>query len=154
MAFPVDLRFLRAMRLLRIFRIFKVGRYYDSLALITRVIRSRCEQLVISTFLVLICLIVSASLMYYAENHAQPNAFSSIPASMWWAVVTLTTVGYGDIYPITLSGRILASFISVLGIGLFALPTGILASGFTDEMKSSTEDNSVCPHCGSKIKPE
>ncbi len=91
--------------------------------------------------------------MYYAENEAQPEAFSSIPAAMWWGVATFTTVGYGDVYPITPLGRVLGSFIAILGIGIFALPAGILASGFSEErerMRSERQQN-VCPHCGQVI---
>ena len=75
--------------------------------------------------------------MYYIEREYQPEAFSSIPAAMWWAVATLTTVGYGDVYPITVLGKIIGSFIAVLGVGLFALPAGIIASGFITEIKKN-----------------
>ena len=101
-----------------------------------------------------ILLVISASLMYYCENPVQPDVFSSIPATMWWAIATLTTVGYGDIYPITPLGKLLASIIAVLGIGMFALPTAILGAGFVDEIQEIRKNNNqeiTCPHCGRRI---
>ncbi len=102
----------------------------------------------------------ASSLMYYVENSAQPDVFSSIPAAMWWGIATLTTVGYGDVYPITPAGKMLGAFIALLGIGMVALPTGILGSAFMEEIeKQKAEDEeramtkqSYCPHCGSKLK--
>ncbi len=89
--------------------------------------------------------------MYFVEHDAQPEKFSSIPETMWWSIATLTTVGYGDVFPITTLGKILTAFISILGIGLFALPAGILASGFSDEFKKAKRKN-YCPHCGKEIE--
>ena len=89
--------------------------------------------------------------MYLVENQAQPEAFSSIPEAMWWGVATLTTVGYGDIYPVTPLGKVLGAVICLLGIGLVALPTGILSSGFVEEIQKRKEKNMVCPHCGKDI---
>ncbi len=89
--------------------------------------------------------------MYHFENAAQPEAFSSIPAAMWWGVATLTTVGYGDIYPITPIGKIIGAIIAILGIGMFALPAGILGSGFVEEMQKRKTKQRVCPHCGKSI---
>ena len=89
--------------------------------------------------------------MYFIENEAQPEVFSSIPAAMWWGVATLTTVGYGDIYPVTPIGKILGSIIAMLGIGMFALPAGILASGFEEEIKKRKK-KTVCPYCGKEIE--
>ena len=85
----------------------------------------------------------------FAENGAQPDKFSSIPSAMWWAVATLTTVGYGDIFPVTSLGKILGSVSAIFGIGLFALPAGLLASGFSDEMQKGKK---FCPHCGEKLQ--
>jgi len=89
--------------------------------------------------------------MYFIEHEAQPQAFPSILSSMWWAVMTLTTVGYGDVYPITPLGKFLGAFIAVLGIGMFVLPAGILASGFSEEIQSRRDRRSICPHCGRDI---
>jgi len=96
-------------------------------------------------------LVVSSSILYYCENAVQPNVFSSIPATMWWSVATLTTVGYGDMYPITLMGKFCASVIAILGIGMFALPTGILGAGFVEAIQKK-KGLQVCPHCGEEIQ--
>jgi len=149
----MDLRGLRSLRLLRILRIAKVGRYYSSLNLIKQVIRSKKEELVLTLALLILLLIMASSLLYYCENEAQPDKFSSIPATMWWAVATLTTVGYGDIFPITAIGKFCASSIAILGIGVFALPTGILGAGFVEviQERKAHPQPSACPHCGKKI---
>ena len=91
-------------------------------------------------------LLLASSLMYYAENDAQPDDFSSIPEAMWWGIITLTTVGYGDASPITAAGRALAGLMAVLGIGLFALPAGILGSGFIEEISESVAGRVKCAH--------
>lgn len=142
-----DFRALRALRLLRILRVAKLGRYYASLDLIRDVVRSRREELVLTSGLMGLLLIISSSLLYYCENPAQPEAFSSIPATMWWAVATLTTVGYGDMCPVTFLGKLCASFVAVLGIGMFALPAGILGGGFVEAIQKK-KGKHVCPHCG------
>jgi len=147
-----DLRSLRVVRLMRIVRIAKIGRYYSSLTLIRSVLRSKREELVLSTMLMVLLLIVSATLLYSCENEAQPDTFSSIPATMWWAVATLTTVGYGDVYPVTLLGKIFASVIAMLGIGMFALPTGILGAGFVEAIESHKHGDKCCPHCGEALQ--
>ena len=135
MIIPFDLRFIRALRLFRLFRLFKIGRYSEALKTFEIVLKRKKEELFIAIFSVLILLVFASSLMYFVENEAQPETFSSIPAAMWWGVVTLTTVGYGDIYPITPIGKILGAIIALLGIGTFALPAGILASGFAEEIQ-------------------
>ena len=130
-----DLGFVRALRLLRLFRLLKLVRYSESLLLLRNVLVERREDLGI-TFVTLVFLLVFASSgMYFLEHDAQPLHFSSIPASMWWGVITLTTVGYGDVYPITAWGKVLGPLIAVLGIGMFAVPAGILASGFGEEVR-------------------
>ena len=96
-------------------------------------------------------LVVSSSVLYYCEHETQPEVFSSIPATMWWAVATLTTVGYGDMYPVTVAGRLCAGIIAVLGIGMFALPTGILGAGFVEEIQKSKGTRDTCPHCGKEL---
>ncbi len=152
MIIRLDLRFIRALRLLRIFRIMKIGRYFDSIRLIGAVFIKKKEELAITVFMVLILLMVVSSLMYYVENQAQPEAFASIPTSMWWGVATLTTVGYGDVYPVTPLGKFLGAVIALLGIGMFALPTGILGSGFVDEIQErKIKQKKICPHCGKEI---
>jgi voltage-gated potassium channel len=142
---PTDLIFLRAVRLMRLLRVLKLGRYSDAIQIFSQVVVRKKEQLVVAGFMVGILLIIASSLMYYFENEAQPDAFRSIPHAMWWAIITMTTVGYGDVYPITGMGRVLAAVIALLGIGMFAVPAGILSAGFVEYGKERTH---VCPHCG------
>ena len=132
--FDMDGRFIRILRLFRMIRLFKIGRYSKAFNLITEVVIKRKEELVISLTFLLVMLIFASGLMYYIEHEAQPEAFSSIPETMWWGVATLTTVGYGDVYPITSLGRLLGAIIAILGVGLFALPAGIIAAGFESEL--------------------
>lgn len=129
---PLDLRFLRIFRLFRIAQIFKLARYNKAINVVRVVMKERRELLTVSFVLIFFILYIVSALMYYVENAAQPEEFSSIIKTMWWGVATLTTVGYGDIYPITGLGRILGGIIAILGIGLFAIPTGIIASGFLE----------------------
>jgi len=144
----------RALRLFRLFRVLKLARYSESIQTFVDVIRLKKEELMLMFFAILILLVISSSLMYNAEHEAQPEAFSSIPAAMWWGIVTLATVGYGDVYPITPWGKFIGSIVVILGIGLFALPTGVLASGFSEvlaQKKREHKDHFVCPHCGRYI---
>lgn len=146
----IDLRFLRVMRMMRILRIMKLGRYSQSLQILNRVITSKKEQLICILFILFLLLIISSALLYDTENEAQPDKFSSIPASMWWAITTLTTVGYGDMCPVTSFGKILAAVIAVLGIGMFALPTGVIGAGFMEEISRNSK-TIICQHCGKEI---
>lgn len=139
MLIPVDLRVLRILRLTRILRVFKVNRYTKSLNIIGRVLKRKRNELVITIFVTILLLLLSASIMYLFENGKQPNNFPNIIASMWWAIATLTTVGYGDVYPITIMGKILSGIIALLGVGLVALPTGIISSGFMEEISLEKE---------------
>ena len=153
--FAVDLRFVRSLRLFRLFRAFKLARYSASMRTLGNVLRSKREELLVTLFVVLIMLVFASSAMYYAEHDAQPDKFASIPGSMWWGVATLTTVGYGDVFPITPVGKVLGAMIAVLGVGLFALPTGILASGFAEEIqRTKKKEATICPHCGLDINGE
>ncbi len=149
---PVDLRFLRILRLFRIIRILKLGRYSDSITTFHNILKKKKEDLLLAASLLLIAIVLSSSLMYYAEHDAQPEAFASIPDSMWWAVVTLATVGYGDVHPITVIGKVLSGIVVLVGIAIFALPTAIFASGFIEEIRKGEEV--YCPHCGKKIDPD
>ncbi len=153
--FTSDLRALRALRLVRLLRGIKLFRYSRSLALLQTVLRESAEQLLLCVGLLFVLLVSSAALLYAAENGAQPDSFSSIPASLWWAVCTLTTVGYGDVYPVTAIGKLLASIISIVGVGFVALPAGILAGGFSEALSerrarrpSTHVERKSCPHCG------
>lgn len=148
---PADLIFLRSLRLMRLLRVLKLGRYSDAVQIFFNVVRLKIEQLAVAGFALGILLIIASSLMYYFEREAQPAIFGSIPHAMWWAIVTLSTVGYGDAYPVTAAGRCLASVIAMLGIGMFALPAGILSAGFVEygEMKKQSPSR-TCPHCGKR----
>lgn len=132
--FGIDLRVIRAFRLFRIIRIFKLGRYSKAFQMLGKVLVGKKEEMTITIVALFFLIIISASLMFYAENEAQPEQFSSIPATIWWSVVTLTTVGYGDVFPVTIFGKIIAGIISILGIGMVALPAGIISAGFVEEM--------------------
>ena len=128
--FPgIDLRFLRVLRLLRV---FKLTRYFTSFELLLTVLHEERKNLGGIFVIMIVILILAASALYIAERDVQPDKFGSIPDAMWWAVVTLTTVGYGDVTPITSVGRIFGSIIIILGIGTVALPSGILAAAFSD----------------------
>jgi voltage-gated potassium channel len=145
----VDLRSLRALRLLRLVRILKVTRQFESLQVFLRVFKRKWPDLTVALFVGAVLLVMTSSLMYHLEHDAQPDKFSSIPAAMWWAAVTLTTVGYGDVFPVTLGGKLLGSLVAVLGIGMIALPASILGSGFVDEIHRAQPP--TCPHCGKEL---
>jgi voltage-gated potassium channel len=125
----------RLFRMLRILRLARLGRFSSSLQLLTEAVSSRRYELGMSVMLTGFLLLVSSTVLYVVEGGTQPEAFGSIPRTMWWAIVTLTTVGYGDAYPITVIGRICAGMTAVAGIGVIAMPTGILASAFSDTLQ-------------------
>lgn len=148
----MDLRFLRVIRMARLIRLGKLGRYSSSLQFMWLAVRSRRDELLMALMLMAMILVVAASLMYMAEGDAQPKAFSSIPATLWWGIMTLTTVGYGDVYPITALGKLTAAVIAVAGIGLFALPAGIVGSAFIElREQQKAERQGICPHCGKPL---
>jgi voltage-gated potassium channel len=149
---PMDLRFLRILRLFRMLRILKLGRYSDAVNTFHRIITRKKEQLLLALSLLLIAMVLASALMYDAEHEAQPEVFASIPHAMWWALVTLATVGYGDVYPVTPMGKILSAVVVIVGIMIFALPTAIFAAGFVEEIEQ--EQEVYCPHCGKKIDKE
>jgi len=145
----LNLSFLRILRIFRVFRVAKLGRYSKSMHLVFKVISRKRGELAASISILLVLMVLASCMMYYAENEKQPEVFSSIPAAMWWAVATLTTVRYGDAYPVTEIGKLIGSIIAILGIGLFALPTGVLGSGFVEELQS--DKKLICPHCQQPI---
>lgn len=158
MLIPFDLRVLRLLRVTRLIRVFKLNRYSKAFILIGNIIKGKKAELSVTIFVTLVLLLLASTLMYYIESDAQPEAFPNIIASFWWAVATLTTVGYGDVYPITGLGRLLSGMIALLGIGLVALPTGIISSGFMEELnfnkidQESKEDSpKYCSHCGKEM---
>ena len=152
---PIDLRFLRIFRLMALFRMFKIARYLHALNLFKRVLVERKEQLVLSFLFILFVLVIISFVMFYVENAAQPDKFSSIPATMWWGIATLTTVGYGDMVPITDVGKFLGGIFAIAGVGLLALPAGILSSGFFEllhvDKEKGNKKEKKCPHCGKDI---
>ena len=145
-----DLRFLRALRLIRFFRLFKLARYSDSMVAFAEVAKNKREDLIISFTATGLLWVVSSSIMYFLERNAQPDVFSSIPQTLWWGVITLTTVGYGDTYPVTPFGQVFGAVVAMLGVGLFALPASILAAGFIEH----TVGSRTCPHCGEEFEEE
>lgn len=127
-----DMRFLRSFRLLRI---FKLTRYSASFDILSIVFKENMRAFGAAFFVLIVVMLLAASGMYYFEHETQPKQFSSIVASMWWAFATLTTVGYGDVTPITAGGKAFGALITVIGVGMVALPTGILASAFSEQMR-------------------
>ena len=131
--FPSGAVAFRMFRVVRIFRLFRINAYYDSLSVITEVISSKRQQLLSSVFLIAVLMIASSLCMYSLENEAQPHVFTNAFSGIWWAVSTLLTVGYGDIYPITTWGKMFSIVITFLGVGMVAIPTGIISAGFVDQ---------------------
>ena len=128
---PVDLRVLRVLRLVRM---FKLTRYSPAMNLLLAAVREEAQAIAAALFVLMLLLILASSFAYLAEHEAQPAAFGTIPQAMWWAIVTLTTVGYGDVVPITPWGKVVGGLVGIIGIGMVALPAGLLASGFSDQL--------------------
>jgi len=126
---------LRMVRLMRIVRIARLGRFSQALRAISEAVHARRFELWMSFAIAMMLLLLSSTLLYIVEGGHQPETFGSIPRAMWWSVATLTTVGYGDVYPVTVFGRIFAGLTAITGIGLIAMPTGILASAFSDAIQ-------------------
>lgn len=140
---PIDLRVLKTLRVFRLLRLLKVNRYTNALVSIANVFNKKVHQLLSSLFVVFILIILSSVLMYNVESVAQPEVFDNAFSGMWWSIATLTTVGYGDIYPITVIGKILSSIISLLGIGLVAVPIGIISAGFIENIENENKQIST-----------
>ncbi|MBO7141644.1 MAG: ion transporter [Bacteroidales bacterium] len=165
----LDLRIVRTLRLLRFLRLFKITRYNNSMELIKSVMSEKRSELGVTCFVIIIVMIIASFLMFYAENAAQPDNFPNVLTCIWWSIVTLTTVGYGDVFPVTGIGRLIGGVIAFLGIGLVALPTGIISAGFLEKLNSNNKDNEktqkpenkedtqhhcdkkYCPYCGHKL---
>ena len=131
--FPSGAAVFRMFRVVRIFRLFRINSYYDSLGIIGKVLRDKRTQLTASVFIIFLLILASSLCMYSVEHDAQPDVFKNAFSGIWWATSTLLTVGYGDIYPVTVLGQILGIIITVLGVGLVAIPTGIISAGFVEE---------------------
>lgn len=153
---------LRSLRLVRLLRLFKLSRYTNAVESIWSVFRNKIQEILVSVVFVVMVLVIASLLIYYAEHDAQPDKFANAFSGVWWAVATLTTVGYGDIYPVTGLGRFLGGIIALTGIGLVAVPTGIISAGFVellekkrggkpDETDEPKEKPNYCPHCGKKL---
>jgi voltage-gated potassium channel len=134
--FNIDTRFLRVLRL---FRIFKLSRHFSAMSVLLTVIKNELATLVSAIFIMLVLVVLASAGMFLVERDIQPETFGTIPRAMWWATITLTTVGYGDVIPISAAGKILGIFITILGVGMAALPAGIIASGFTREVNKRRE---------------
>ena len=157
----VDLRIVRTLRLLRI---LKLAHYFSALGVLIDVIRTERAAFGAAYFLIALGITLASSGIYITEHEAQPEAFGSVPAALYWAIVTLTTVGYGDVVPVTPAGRVLGVIVMMLGVGTLAIPTGILATGFTLELRrrrdrAEAERNASrarhCPSCGFQLdEPE
>lgn len=140
--FPMGSVAFRMIRIVRIFRLFRINAYYDSLSVIRDVIIGKKQQLISSVFIILVLMMGSSLCMYSLEHDAQPEVFKNAFSGIWWAASTLLTVGYGDIYPITAVGKMFGIFITFLGVGMVAIPTGIISAGFVDQystIKKKTE---------------
>ena len=147
----VDFRALRLIRILA--RAARLSRGNSSIRIMGRVLYAKRNELMTVLSSLLLLLLLASTVMYLVEREAQPDKFGSIPESLWWGLITLTTVGYGDVYPVTITGRLITGMVAIMGIGLFALPAGILASGFSSEVNElhSGESGVICPHCGMEI---
>ena len=131
--FPAGAAVFRMFRVIRIFRLFRINNYYDSLNVITEVLESKRQQLLSSVFIICILMVASSLCMYSVEHNAQPQVFTDAFSGIWWAASTLLTVGYGDIYPVTPLGKLLGIGITFLGVGMVAIPTGIISAGFVEQ---------------------
>lgn len=149
----LDLSFIRTLRLLRIVRLFRFSRYFKALRVIQAVVRDKKEELILSFSFILFLLLIISSLVFYIENPAQPDVYKSIPDSLWWGVNAMTTVGYGDMHPITPVGKLFGGILAIAGVAFFALPTGILASGFAEHIRIEKNDKVItCPHCKKDVR--
>ena len=142
LSFGIDLRSLRALRFVRLFRLFKLARYNRAIKEFTSAVKVAKEQIVLFMFITFILIYLSAVGIYYFESEAQPEHFASIFDSLWWAIITLTTVGYGDVYPITVGGRVFTFCILLIGLGIVAIPTGIISSALMKSIDRKEVENS------------
>jgi len=153
---PHDLIVIRSLRIIRIFRFFKFNRYTNVLSDIGEVFKKKASQLITSTFIVFLLMLITSILMFTVEHEKQPDVFKNAFDSLWYTIATITTIGYGDIYPISVWGKALSGVIAFLGIGLVAIPTGIISAGFIEQAKRVSEEKEAdkkcfCPYCGKKL---
>ena len=155
---PLDLRVLKTLRVIRLLRLFKMNRHINTFSAIGEVLKKRIGQLLSSMLMIFLLMVITSVLMYNVEHAAQPDKFDNAFSSFWWSIATLTTIGYGDIYPITVAGQILNGVFAFLGIGLVAIPTGIISAGFIEYFGKEKEaaqqecdEKCFCPYCGHKL---
>jgi len=129
-----DAAMLRTIRLLRVFAVMKFGRFSRAIKEVWGAISDRADDLIVTMALAFVFVLAGATALYIIEGHIQPEVFGSIPRALWWAVITLTTVGYGDVYPVTALGKVFGSILAMSGIAFVAMPTGIIASAFSEAM--------------------
>lgn len=148
----LDLRFLRVLRLLRLFRLLRHSHIAEAFATMIRVLQGKRIELAVSLAIVIVAMLLAAGAIYLVERNEPGTLFTSIPRSMWWAIETITTIGYGDMVPMTPIGRVIGSFVAFIGICTVALPVGIVSSGFIEELNRKRRlvgsADRVCPHCG------
>ena len=140
--FGIDLLFLRILRLLRVFKLFRHTKYDEFDDILLSIFKENSSKFVVVLVISAILIVFTAPIIYYLERAAQPEVFSSIPAALWWTVVTFTTVGYGDMYPVTALGRIVSTIVSVLGISFYAIPGAILTSALMSKLQSEEKGSS------------
>lgn len=148
----VDLRLVRAFRLIRLARVAKLGHYAKPATIILRVLHEKRQEMVLTLGLLLTLALVGATLMYYVEGGVQPDKFPDIPSALWWAIITVTTIGYGDVYPVTPLGKVIGACFAILGILMIALPTGVFGAAFVEELnRQRAAAAKKCPHCGKDL---
>ena len=147
----LDLRFMRALRLVRLARVAKLGRYSEASNILLRVLKAKREELLLTMSFLLVLSLMCASAMYFVEGSVQPEKFPDIPTAMWWAIVTITTVGYGDVFPVTGWGRVIGVVTTLLGLLMIALPTGVFGAAFVEELNRKKAQPTKCPHCGKDV---
>lgn len=147
---PIDLRFLRVARMVRLLKVLRLAHFEESLDKIADGLRKRRALIVVAITMMVLCIYASSSLVYQVEHGQQPAVFTSIPGTFWWAMETLTTIGYGDMVPITPLGKFFAGMISIFGIGIFALPTAIVTAAIV-EAGVSDPQSVTCAHCGHPV---
>ncbi len=154
----LDLRFLRVLRLLRLFRLLRHARLAEAFGTMVGVLQGKRIELAVSLAIVIIAMLLAAGAIYVAEGGEPETQFTSIPRAMWWAIVTITTIGYGDMFPMTPVGKVIGGFVAFIGICAVAMPVGIVSSGFIEELNRKRHAPEpagarACPHCGGTLDP-
>lgn len=152
---PSNLQIIRTLRLMRMLRLLKLNRYTDALKIIARVFKKKSHQLISSVIIIMLITLISSVLVYNIEKEVQPEVFDNVFSGMWWAIITVTSIGYGDMYPITPMGKLISAIVGIVGIISVAILTGVISAGFIDVANSKKEKKEdkkhFCPYCGKKI---